>query len=147
MASDDLRARVDAAIRPNLLIGLQDAELYDEPGTERINEWADWISRRIADLVRPELDRLARERDDARTACRSAAVLLRSVADEGSDPGTLLQAARALDDVAGPAVNKPVITPVTPDTTAGSGCWYCGCTATGDDCTCDHSKPTTTEET
>lgn len=56
--ADDLRARIDAAIRPNLLIGLQDAELHDEPGKERINEWADWISRRIAELVQPELDEL-----------------------------------------------------------------------------------------
>lgn len=56
--ADDLRARIDAAIRPNMLIGLQDAELHDEPGKERINEWADWISRRIAELFQPELDEL-----------------------------------------------------------------------------------------
>lgn len=39
----ELRARLDAAIRPTMLLGLQDAELFDKPGTQRINEWADWI--------------------------------------------------------------------------------------------------------
>lgn len=56
--ADDLRARIDAAIRPNMLLGLQDAELYDKPGAKRISEWADWISERVAALVQPELDRL-----------------------------------------------------------------------------------------
>lgn len=100
MASDDLRNRIDAAIRPNLLIGLQDAELYDEPGKERINEWADWISQRVAELVQSELDRL-------RSACRSAAVLLRATADHRPDHTALQAAARDLDEVAGPEPTQP----------------------------------------
>lgn len=58
MVSDDLRDRIDAAIRPNMLVGLQDAELDSPGGRQRINEWADWISLRVAELVQPELDRL-----------------------------------------------------------------------------------------
>jgi hypothetical protein len=40
---EDLRARLDARIRDVMLIGLQDAELFDEPGAERINQWVDWV--------------------------------------------------------------------------------------------------------
>lgn len=82
------------------------SELYTlRPAASRLEgEVADW---------RAAAYRHAGERDDARTACRSAAVLLRSVADEGAAPGTLLDAARALDDVAGP--ERPWITdPPTP---------------------------------
>ncbi|MEU6237387.1 hypothetical protein [Kitasatospora sp. NPDC047058] len=56
-----LAERIDAAIRPAMLIGLQDAELYDEPGRERIGEWADFITSWVLAVVQPELDRLARE--------------------------------------------------------------------------------------
>ncbi|GAA3267997.1 hypothetical protein [Streptomyces lavendulae] len=38
------------AIRPTMLMGLQDAELYDEPGAQRINQWVDWIAKTLADL-------------------------------------------------------------------------------------------------
>ncbi|MEW1719803.1 hypothetical protein [Streptomyces sp. NPDC093109] len=37
-----------AAIRPVMLIGLQDAELVGEPGAARITEWADWIAAELA---------------------------------------------------------------------------------------------------
>jgi hypothetical protein len=56
-----LAERIDAAIRQNMLIGLQDAELYDAPGRERIGEWVDWIAQRVAETVQPELDRQAAE--------------------------------------------------------------------------------------
>jgi hypothetical protein len=62
-------------------------------------------------------EKAERERDEARAACRSVAVLLRSIADQGADVGTLLAAARDLDDIAGPAVNNTVISPVNPNTT------------------------------
>jgi hypothetical protein len=75
----DLRTRIAEAIRPQMLIGLQDAELYDEPGTERINEWADSIADWAASVVQPELDRLrigALDREallaDARDALKAA---------------------------------------------------------------------------
>ena len=44
----DLRQQYADKIRPVMLVGLQDAELYDEPGTERINEWVDWIAETLA---------------------------------------------------------------------------------------------------
>ncbi|MGW6912519.1 hypothetical protein ACWGB8_01655 [Kitasatospora sp. NPDC054939] len=50
-----LRQRIDAAIRPTMLIGLQDAELYDEPGRERIGEWADWITNAVLAVVEAEI--------------------------------------------------------------------------------------------
>lgn len=71
--ADDLRARIDAAIRPNMLVGLQDAELDGAGGRKRINEWADWISRQVADLVQPEVDGLGAqlaEVTDVRDALR-----------------------------------------------------------------------------
>jgi len=64
MTAVPLTDRIAAVIRPRMLIGLQDAELFDAPGTERINEWADSISQWAADSVQPELDRL---RDQAET--------------------------------------------------------------------------------
>ena len=54
--TDDLRQRIDDAIRPNMLLGLQGAELFDAPGTERIGEWADWISQTVAELIEPKAD-------------------------------------------------------------------------------------------
>lgn len=56
--TDDLRQRIDDAIRPTMLLGLQDAELFDAPGAERIGEWADWISNKVAELLQPELDQI-----------------------------------------------------------------------------------------
>lgn len=43
-AADPLRDQIAAAIRPTMLIGLQDAELDGPSGTQRINEWVDWIA-------------------------------------------------------------------------------------------------------
>lgn len=43
-------ALVAEAIGPVMLIGLQDAELFDQPGTERIGEWIKWISETVAAL-------------------------------------------------------------------------------------------------
>ena len=54
--TEDLRQRIDAAIRPTMLLGLQDAELFDAPGAERIGEWADWISKTVAELIAPEME-------------------------------------------------------------------------------------------
>ncbi|GAA2156459.1 hypothetical protein GCM10009760_57450 [Kitasatospora kazusensis] len=34
-----------------MLLGLQDAELVGPTGTERINEWADWIAAAVAQTV------------------------------------------------------------------------------------------------
>jgi hypothetical protein len=38
------------AIGPTMLLGLQDAELFDEPGQERIRDWIKWISETVAAL-------------------------------------------------------------------------------------------------
>jgi hypothetical protein len=45
---DALREQYAAAIRPTMLIGLQGAELDGRGGTQRINEWADWIATAVA---------------------------------------------------------------------------------------------------
>lgn len=52
-AQDDLRQRIDAAIRPNMLFGLQDAELYGEGGAERIGEWVTWITDAVVTVLAP----------------------------------------------------------------------------------------------
>ncbi|MFD0032574.1 hypothetical protein ACFVJK_30755 [Streptomyces sp. NPDC127172] len=44
------RDRYAAAIRPVMLLGLQDAMLDGPGGTERINDWVDWIAKTLADL-------------------------------------------------------------------------------------------------
>ncbi|MCP3820098.1 DUF6085 family protein [Streptomyces sp. A3M-1-3] len=46
-APSPLREQVAAAIRPNMLFGLQDAELDGPGGTQRINEWVDWIATAV----------------------------------------------------------------------------------------------------
>jgi hypothetical protein len=58
-----LTARIDAAIRPNMLLGLQDAELDGPGGTKRIGEWAGWIAATVAETVQPELDAARAERN------------------------------------------------------------------------------------
>lgn len=59
---DALAARIRKAIGPTMLLGLQDAELYDEPGAQRIREWVAWIAGAIvpfvADEVNAELERI-----------------------------------------------------------------------------------------
>ncbi|MGW4270828.1 hypothetical protein ACWEGQ_00320 [Streptomyces seoulensis] len=47
--------RITRAIGPTMLLGLQDAELHDEPGTQRIREWVDWIAGAVAPLVTDEV--------------------------------------------------------------------------------------------
>lgn len=49
----ELRSRLDTAIRPNMLLGLQDAELDGPGGTQRINEWADWIVDTVLQVLEP----------------------------------------------------------------------------------------------
>lgn len=49
----DLRKLVADTIGPTMLIGLQDADLYGPGGTERIQDWIDWISTAVADAVEP----------------------------------------------------------------------------------------------
>ncbi|MGW4810518.1 hypothetical protein ACWEPB_02585 [Kitasatospora cineracea] len=61
----DLHQRIDATIRPRMLIGLQDAELYDQPGRERIGEWADSITSWVMAEVEPELAALRQQLADA----------------------------------------------------------------------------------
>ena len=46
---DRVKAIADA-IGPVMLLGLQNAELFDEPGQERIRDWIKWISETVAAL-------------------------------------------------------------------------------------------------
>jgi hypothetical protein len=39
-----------------MLFGLQDAELHDEPGEQRIREWVDWIAAAVAPLITEEVN-------------------------------------------------------------------------------------------
>lgn len=50
-----LRDRIDRAIRPIMVLGLQDAELDGPGGTQRINEWADWITETVTTVRDIEL--------------------------------------------------------------------------------------------
>jgi hypothetical protein len=49
------------AIGPTMLFGLQDAELFDEPGKQRVQEWVDWISKTVAVLRDKELEQARAE--------------------------------------------------------------------------------------
>lgn len=51
-----LPARIQKTIGPTMLLGLQDAELHDEPGAQRIREWVDWIAGAIVPLVADEVN-------------------------------------------------------------------------------------------
>jgi hypothetical protein len=57
-APDGLRDQYAAAIRPTMLLGLQDAELDGVGGAQRINEWADWIAKTVAAVRDRELEQL-----------------------------------------------------------------------------------------
>jgi hypothetical protein len=70
--------RVKKAIGPNMLLGLQDAELYDEPGAQRIREWVDWI----ADAITPIIDSEVRDRVER----------IRAAVTEGKNLGRALTA-------------------------------------------------------
>jgi len=48
----ELRQQIVDAIGPNMRLGLQDAELYDEPGAQRISEWVSWIAGAVLPIVR-----------------------------------------------------------------------------------------------
>ncbi|MGW4648656.1 hypothetical protein [Kitasatospora sp. NPDC004289] len=52
--------RIAEVIRPAMLDGLQDAHLTGRPGTELINQWADWIAAVVAGQV---VQSIAAERD------------------------------------------------------------------------------------
>lgn len=59
---DGLTEHIRKTIGPTMLIGLQDAELHDEPGTQRIREWVAWIAEAITPIidreVQQEVDRI-----------------------------------------------------------------------------------------
>lgn len=50
-----LAKQIVTAIGPTMLIGLQDAELHDEPGEQRIREWVSWIADTVTPLVDAEV--------------------------------------------------------------------------------------------
>lgn len=56
--ADDLRHRYAEAIGPAMRIGLQDADLWGPGGTERINEWIEWLADKLAAVRDEELERL-----------------------------------------------------------------------------------------
>lgn len=57
---DALTDHIRETIGPTMLLGLQDAELHDEPGAQRIREWVDWI----ADAITPITDRKVQQEVD-----------------------------------------------------------------------------------
>ncbi|MFE2140236.1 hypothetical protein ACFXA3_00450 [Streptomyces sp. NPDC059456] len=71
----DTRERYANAIRPTMLLGLQDAELHDEPGQERINEWVDWIAKTLAEVRDIEHDLLEQSVQNWRTAAGASMTL------------------------------------------------------------------------
>ncbi|MFF1574696.1 hypothetical protein ACFVWR_18305 [Leifsonia sp. NPDC058292] len=56
MTDSSLTDRIEKVIGPTMLLGLQDAELHDEPGTQRIREWVTWIAGAIAPIVTTEAE-------------------------------------------------------------------------------------------
>ncbi|WP_461712186.1 hypothetical protein [Streptomyces sp. DSM 41013] len=50
-----LQDRVKKTIGPNMLFGLQDAELDGEGGQQRIREWVDWIAEAVTPLIADEV--------------------------------------------------------------------------------------------
>jgi hypothetical protein len=46
-----MRERIAGVIGPTMRIGLQDAQLFDGPGAERIEEWITWISGAVSDEI------------------------------------------------------------------------------------------------
>jgi hypothetical protein len=61
-----MREQYADAIRDVMLLGLQDAELHDEPGRERILDWVDWISKTVAGVRDMELAQARAEAAAAR---------------------------------------------------------------------------------
>lgn len=57
--------RIKKKIGPNMLFGLQDAELDGEGGQQRIREWVDWITEAVTPLV---ADEVQAEVDEIRAA-------------------------------------------------------------------------------
>lgn len=53
---DDLRDRIRDTFGPAMKLGLQNAELFDEPGAQRIEEWIESITNGVLGVVTPELD-------------------------------------------------------------------------------------------
>ncbi|MEU1800840.1 hypothetical protein [Streptomyces sp. NPDC019937] len=73
VADAERRARYEAAFGPNMRLGLQDAELFDEPGAQRINEWITWITDAVMAVADAELGQVRAElnqaQDDRTGAC------------------------------------------------------------------------------
>jgi hypothetical protein len=66
-ATDEgLRELIRESFAPAMRIGLKDAELFDEPGAERVEEWITYITKWVADAVSPRLERLRAELAEAR---------------------------------------------------------------------------------
>lgn len=78
----DRAAAIADAIGPTMLLGLQDAELFDEPGQERIRDWIKWIAKTVAALPAA-----------AEPAADRAAVLREAAAFVGNDEGCTCAAA------------------------------------------------------
>ncbi|MFJ8677273.1 hypothetical protein [Streptomyces sp. NPDC093589] len=84
--TDDLRKRIDDAIRPVMLLGLEDADLSAPGGTERIGEWADWISKTVADLIQTACAECGHPEGEHREADEPVSVGLYATCDKsGSD--------------------------------------------------------------
>lgn len=47
VTAEDLRERIEASVGPAMRLGLQDAELFDEPGAQRIEEWITHITDQV----------------------------------------------------------------------------------------------------
>lgn len=62
-----MREQYADAIRDTMLRGLQDAELYDESGRERILEWVEWIAKTVDGVRDRELAQARAEVIAART--------------------------------------------------------------------------------
>ena len=61
--AEGLRALIRESFADAMRVGLKDAELFDEPGAERIEEWITYITRWVTEAVSPKLEQAQAERD------------------------------------------------------------------------------------
>lgn len=150
MASDDLRAWIRRACAEADGFNFEGLEPYDYQ--RHADAVLAIVQAKVAALEKELGDwrtaayKASHDRDQAHIVCRSAALLLRAVADRGTDVGALLAAADDLDNVAGPAAPQRCCVCQTAEHGGAAFyenhrgqlfCWPCA----------DGDRPTTTKET
>ncbi|MCY0959938.1 hypothetical protein [Streptomyces sp. H27-H5] len=85
-------------IRPVMLFGLQDAELDGAGGTQRINEWVDWIAQVLAEARDLERDLLELDVESWRTAASASMTRTDQLRGQLENVRRTLAAAELIED-------------------------------------------------